>query len=217
MDHQGVYNQIINKARSENRIKGYTYYEAHHIIPKCIGGDGSINQWKSHPNIILLTAREHFICHRLLCEIYPNEPKLWYALWLMSIGKNRNSPKYKITSRTYEMLRIEFCKKIKGTPKPEGFGVGRIFNKTHLENLSLVKIGIPKPEGTGEKISKSSKGKTRNNKPAIQYDLAGTFIKEWGSATLASQQLNIHYGSISSCCLGKTKTAGGYVWKFKNN
>jgi hypothetical protein len=83
MDYKKIYDDLISKARSENRIKNAgTYYEAHHIIPKCLGGEGTVNQWKKHPNIILLTAKEHFVAHKLLCEIYPNEPKLISAYWL---------------------------------------------------------------------------------------------------------------------------------------
>ena len=78
MNYQKVYNQIIERAQ-RRQLKGYN--EKHHIIPKCIGGTNNKD------NIVKLTAREHFLCHLLLVEIYPNEPKLKYALWLMSIGK----------------------------------------------------------------------------------------------------------------------------------
>ena len=59
-------------------------------------------------NIVELTAREHFICHKLLCEIYPKETKLIQALWLMSINKNKkNHQKYKVSSREYERIKKE--------------------------------------------------------------------------------------------------------------
>ena len=44
--------------------------EVHHIVPKCLGGSNK------KENLVELTAREHFICHRLLCEIYPKNKKL---------------------------------------------------------------------------------------------------------------------------------------------
>ena len=56
--------------------KGCRYKEKHHVIPKCLGG---LNE-KS--NLIELTAREHFLCHCLLCEIDPENEKLKYALYL---------------------------------------------------------------------------------------------------------------------------------------
>ena len=78
MDYQKIYNQIIERAK--NRILE-CYKEKHHIVPKCLGGDNNEN------NLVELTAREHFLCHMLLCEIYPNENKLKHVLFLMAIGK----------------------------------------------------------------------------------------------------------------------------------
>lgn len=107
MDYQKIYNNIIKNAREQNRTKSLDiYYEAHHIIPKCLGGEGYTRQWKSHPNIILLTPKEHFLCHLLLCEIYPKSIKLYQALWLMSTNKNKKEGKrYKISSRTYSRIK----------------------------------------------------------------------------------------------------------------
>lgn len=54
---------------AKNRvIVGYS--ERHHIIPKCLDGTNS------KTNIVRLTVKEHYVCHKLLCEIYPNENKL---------------------------------------------------------------------------------------------------------------------------------------------
>ena len=59
MDFQKTYNQLIVKARTEVRVKGQNvYYEAHHIVPECIGGEGTVWAWKNHPNIILLTPHD---------------------------------------------------------------------------------------------------------------------------------------------------------------
>jgi len=84
MNYEKIYNQIIERAKSENRIKGNgIYYERHHIIPQCMGGTNTDD------NLVLLTAREHFLCHRLLVRIYNNN-KLIYAFWLMCNIKNKD-------------------------------------------------------------------------------------------------------------------------------
>jgi hypothetical protein len=107
MNYQKIYDSIIAKAKSENRVKGKdTYYEAHHIIPKCLDGEGLTKQWKTHPNIILLTGREHFLCHRLLHEIYPNNSKIFYAFSMMFLN-NANQSRYIPNARSYEYLRIQ--------------------------------------------------------------------------------------------------------------
>lgn len=103
MNYQKIYYQIIERAKRENRVYGRDiYYERHHIVPKCMGGEGRVGQWKTHPNIVILTPREHFICHWLLCRIYPENKKLAHAFWFMS---KQNGPRqqrdYIVSSRTY--------------------------------------------------------------------------------------------------------------------
>lgn len=103
MNYQKVYDQIVDRAKKENRVYGEgTYYERHHIVPKCMGGEGRVRQWKTHPNIVILTAREHFLCHWLLCRIYPKSKKLAHAFWFMSKQKAKNQKRdYTVSSRTY--------------------------------------------------------------------------------------------------------------------
>ena len=52
-----------------------------------------------------------------------------------------------------------------------------------------------------------------NSKKVLQYDLKNNFIKEWENIKEAQKTLNISH--ISDVCLGKRKTAGGYIWKHK--
>lgn len=104
MNYKGIYDSIISRAKGRE-LDGYK--ERHHIVPKCIRGiDKKIN-------IVSLTAKEHLICHLLLVEIYPNEPKLRYALWSMiHLKSNKHSRVYKVSGRIYEKLKVEFGKMI---------------------------------------------------------------------------------------------------------
>ena len=102
----------MNKARSENRVKGKgVYYEAHHILPKCMGGQGKYTQWRNHPNIVLLTYREHILSHKLLCLIYPENGKLWYALQCVTTLSNSKTERLvKLTLREREEIRVNYVK-----------------------------------------------------------------------------------------------------------
>lgn len=71
------YAAIIQKALKRGRDK-LSGYELHHIVPKCIGG------FDIRDNMVLLTHKEHIICHELLCNIYPNERGLQYCFDLMT-------------------------------------------------------------------------------------------------------------------------------------
>jgi hypothetical protein len=102
MDYKKIYDNIISKAKSEIRIKlnkkdpNYIYYEKHHILPKCLGGTNN------EENLVLLTGREHFICHKLLIYIYNFNKKLCNAYCYITFSKKFG----KITSsRNYEYAR----------------------------------------------------------------------------------------------------------------
>ena len=85
-----IYHNIILKAKCQERFKGDgNYYERHHIIPKSIGGNNDEH------NLVLLTAKEHFICHHLLTKIYPENDSLHYAFCMMCNMKNKINKKTK--------------------------------------------------------------------------------------------------------------------------
>lgn len=48
----------------------------------------------------------------------------------------------------------------------------------------------------------------------IQYSLNGEILKVWECMHEAERQLNILTTSICNCCKGRSKTAGGYIWKY---
>lgn len=58
--------------------------------------------------------------------------------------------------------------------------------------------------------------KKRNEKDlkaVLQYDLKGSFIKEYPSIREVYRQTGIY--SIEKVCKGQRKTAGGFIWKYK--
>lgn len=55
-----------------------------------------------------------------------------------------------------------------------------------------------------------------NPKSVKQYTLDGEYIATFASQKQVERDLGISHVSISSACRGKTKTAGGYVWKFNS-
>ena len=94
-----LYKNIIELAQSRNEISS-NYYEVHHIIPKCLGGNNLPE------NLAKLTAREHFICHWLLTKcINGHKQKINFALWNMMNLENEYQKRYKITSRKYQLLK----------------------------------------------------------------------------------------------------------------
>lgn len=56
----------------------------------------------------------------------------------------------------------------------------------------------------------------KNSKQVAQYtlDLPCELIKVWPSACEVERELGINHQSISMCCNGKLKQAGGFTWSF---
>lgn len=124
------YFHIIDKAKCEDRKRypkkhpSYVYYESHHIIPKSFGGTEEV----------LLTAKEHFICHLLLIKM-TDHYKMKYALHMMTCKSyNQKQDRYRITASQYEYIRkqnsIASTQRMKGVPKQNPF------SKEHKDNLS---------------------------------------------------------------------------------
>lgn len=58
--------------------------------------------------------------------------------------------------------------------------------------------------------------KGTRSKSVCQYDKQGNFIAEYYGASEAARQTGICNSRISGCCRGERKTAGRFIWKYKN-
>ena len=71
-------------------------------------------------------------------------------------------------------------------------------------------------EDTKRKMSEAHKGKIyANTKPILQFSKNGELIAEYSSIHEASRQTGCNASHICSCCKGKYKSCGGYIWKYK--
>ena len=122
------YYDIINASKIRSVI-GYT--ENHHIVPKSLNGSNDPD------NIVKLTAREHYLCHRLLTKmtIGNDKKKMIYALWRCT-----NSNNYNTNSHTYENSRKLYIE----TLIIAKTGVKRApFSEQTRKNMSIAHIGKP--------------------------------------------------------------------------
>lgn len=116
-----------------------------------------------------------------------------------------------------------------------GDGMRNPTEETRLK-MSLSHIGKPSHRKgkkynphtceTKRKMSLAHTGKKRNwnkefysnmgtgKKKVSQYDLNGNFIAEWESTMSVQRALKIGNANISKVCLGKQRTAGGFIWKY---
>jgi hypothetical protein len=100
MDYKKIYDDLIESRKMRPKLEG-VYYEEHHILAKCMGGSNE----KS--NLIYLTAREHFLAHLLLAQVYGGE--LWFAAQAMTMTSSGR----KLNSRMFSLVREQWSKEIR--------------------------------------------------------------------------------------------------------
>jgi len=140
---------IIEKASSQLRSKKNDYYESHHIIPKSLGGEEA-----SH-NKVLLTFKEHFICHRLLVKMVTNQidkNKMRFALYCLnrcSDNQQRNM------THSQRLVALEENRRAARTRNHKPF-LGRSHTTESRKKISLSGIGRDIGEEGRRKISEAN-------------------------------------------------------------
>jgi hypothetical protein len=162
------YYNIINNSKNRT-LTGYV--EKHHIIPKSLDGDNSLD------NIAILTAREHFVCHLLLVKMTTGHYK---KLMQFAVGKFiQTTPTQKrvFTSWEYNKIRSsislartgkkhsketreKMSQNMKGR-KPWNKGViGITHSPESNTKRSITLTGQPKSNTHRDNISKGKTGHT---------------------------------------------------------
>lgn len=129
------YFNIIENARNRPAV-GYT--EKHHIIPRSLGGSDN------PPNLIHLTAREHFICHYLLTKMIHDKTYLYKmvsAFMIMKASPTKSHKRY-FNSRLYDAVKSLYSKsqseKISGKNNPN---YGKTF-VANWESKTCIRIDV---------------------------------------------------------------------------
>lgn len=154
--YKKVYNKIIRRAKKrgldKNSLEGY--YEKHHIVPKCLGGDNKKD------NLVLLTAKEHFIAHRILYRLHPDNYKLLMAVIAMLSPGNVNNHRETVSLSTAQYYRKLHADSLRGkhlseqTRKKISDGnKGRKLSQEQVELLRRINTGKHPTEETRRRMS----------------------------------------------------------------
>ena len=188
MDYEKHYNLLIDRAKNRT-LEGY--FEKHHIIPRCMGGDDS------KENLVRLTAEEHYVAHQLLVKMYPDNDSLVYALRRMS-GGNSNRKAYGWVKKTVAQM---LSRRYKGRPLNEKQVAGNASRRGSSANENQLKgleCGRTKEarEKAAKSISAAKKGKPQSeaHKAALSKVRKGRVLSEETKR------------KISEASIGKKKT-----------
>lgn len=139
MDYHWHYTRLIETRKDRILVEG-EYYENHHILPKSMGGDDS------EENLIMLTAREHFIAHWLLWRIHRNRQTA-FSFFCMQNFKNKKTQGAKryTSSRAYQEAREAYIifLKIEMTGKKFPYKKRKPHSEETKLKMSKKKIGVP--------------------------------------------------------------------------
>jgi len=215
---------IINAAKSNASVG---YCEKHHIIPRCLGGQDGLN-------IVKLSARQHYVCHRLLVKMTAGKAQrqMIHAIWMLA---NRHTTNVFVSSSVYEKLKISKSlimlgnriaagkhsqQRIEANSKTQRIAQNRIEVKQKTaatkstiefrEKASMIMKSIMKNQKTRDKIAQ------KHNKSISQFDVNGSLICVYKSAKEASLATGANRSCISNCVHNKRKSAGGFIWKLNN-
>lgn len=228
MDYNKIYNDlmtsrlILKKERIKLKKKG-KYFEGHHIIPKCKGGTGNSHRPKNNSNIVLLTAREHFLSHWLLWKIYGDRQM---ALAFHKMMSTSNKLKRITSSRGYEEARNAF--KITNKGNQYGKGKTRVISeeqkRKQSEKMKGRYIGEDNPffgkKHTSETINKIKEKRKGLEKEKIWNYLGkkvvlknGEIVGTFDTAKEVAKFIGCSYSNVRHVLGGNQKTAKGYEIK----
>lgn len=108
MNWNKIYSNLIERAL--NRQELFEPTEKHHAFPYHWFGVGVKKDFDW--SIVKLTRKEHFIAHKLLCKIYPNNPKAKMALGRM-INSSKKKQKYNVKSKDYVKYKQQFSDSVR--------------------------------------------------------------------------------------------------------
>jgi hypothetical protein len=228
MDYKKIYDNFmqdrLNKKPERLTLKKKgEYFEGHHIIPKSKGGTGNSYRPKNNENIVLLTAREHFLAHWILWRIYRDRSTALAFHKMMSTNKNQN----RITSsRGYQESKEAF--RITNLGNQYGKGKTKIISEEQKKKQSLIMkgkyIGDKNPfynklhtEESKEKIRKSREGLNKEKiwnyggkKIIIKH---GVVIAEFDNSDDVAKFIGCSHSNVRHVLSGNQKTAKGYQIK----
>jgi len=90
---------------------------------------------------------------------------------------------------------------------------GRVTSEQTKQKISEANKGMFRSDKTKQKISEASKGKMKKwlHKPVEKYSLDGVLLHTYSCVKDALKL----YSGISAALSGRTKSSGGYIWKYK--
>jgi hypothetical protein len=203
----------LRPAHKKDRSKFDGYYEFHHVVPLCVGGEDV------ESNLVALTAREHFLAHYLLCKVYRGRGLVYYKLLnafeaLCNFKNTKTRTVVYRNSRLYEKLKTEIAKKTSEQMKGNKFNLGR---KQPLEEIDRRRRSNTGKKRTSEQTQRMrdsftperrEESRKRGKKNGIPVECLNTSTV-FENASEAARLLGVSQGNLTSVCTGHRDNVRG--------
>ena len=204
------YIELIDYAKSEE-YELQEYYEKHHIVPRSFYEKKHMSIDNSDDNLVALNLADHFMAHWYItkCCVQKMKRSMEYAVVLMSNMVNCKTNREDTAISKAVAFALSKVDKMK-IPMSEETRRKISDNHADFSGENNPNFGKHFSEEYRKKLSDS-----QPKNPVLQYSKDGEFIAEYNSALEAERKTGINNSNISQCCKGKRKSAGGYIWKYK--
>ena len=202
MNYTRIYTELIKRAKERKSVNGYK--EIHHIIPRSEGGTDESD------NLVELTAREHFIAHKLLWMENPTFSRTstfmlmsnykgitWGSLYESVRRKFNESEEHPLRNPTNRLKQLEV---VMGVPKSE----------EHRRKISEANKGKPKSKEAVEKMKANLPNRSGTNNPNKGRPIIIDGL-EYINQRIAAKELNLSKSTI--CFRLKSDSYPNYLYK----
>ena len=189
-DYEGLY-QVSNLGR----VKSLDHKRKGKCDSECFNKGRILKQTINHAGYLCVALSKngvvkHYLVHRLVAEAFVYNPDPVKNIEVDHLNTNPSDNRAE---------NLEWVDRIKNRHNP----------LTEQHNIEC---------RLGEKSVWYSKygSESSYHKPVLQLDKDSNFIKEWECAAQVERELNILKTSICNCLNGRAKSAGGFIWRYKD-
>lgn len=194
---ENKYYQIYQKLIRSAKTKSYQneYAEEHHIVPKSLGGTNHSD------NLVKLSAREHFIAHRLLAKFTVGKDRYKMICALLRMSHSNQTQRIVPNGRTYEALKKQksqlHSQLFSGHSNPF---FGKKHSRETIEKLRSARIKQVERQGdtmtkeARQKLSIAAKGRCLSDNH--RQKLSESNKKTWANLELRQKASELQKGKI---------------------
>tara|TARA_R110000868_G_scaffold76573_3_gene220129 strand:+ start:10312 stop:10968 length:657 start_codon:yes stop_codon:yes gene_type:complete len=170
------------------------------------------------------------------------KPKTHKNHWIRSLLSKNLKPKIELLEitdeHTWQLSEQQHIKRFRGSgvnlTNATNGGDGALGCKRSRESIQKIldtkkkrygELAFKNSEETKRKLSEAMKGKTHSKEQTeyvanlirstiLQYDLDNNLLNEWHGIRKAADALGIRHTSIIGCLKGRSKTSGGFIWRY---